>query len=45
MMDGTMSERNEEDHIIDIPYPKSLTDSIDEWVLGVADDLKNNKNK
>lgn len=28
------------DRIIDLPYPQSLTDNIDEWVLWVAEDLK-----
>ena len=28
------------DVTIEIPYPKRLTDNIDEWVLWVADDLK-----
>ena len=30
----------EPDVIITLPYPKRLTDNIDEWVLWVADDLK-----
>ena len=28
------------DVIIPLPYPKKLTDNIDEWVLWVAKDLK-----
>ena len=28
------------DRKIDLPYPKQLTDNIDEWVLWVAADLK-----
>ena len=27
---------------LDIPYPTELTDNVDEWVLWVAEDLKNN---
>ena len=26
---------------LDIPYPTELTDNVDEWVLWVAEDLKN----
>lgn len=28
------------DVIIPLPYPRKLTDNIDEWVLWVAKDLK-----
>ncbi|MBQ6966038.1 MAG: peptidase S41 [Bacteroidaceae bacterium] len=33
----------EPDVHITLPYPKRLTDNIDEWVLWVAEDLKTNK--